>query len=137
MISRETGLLLLFTVDDKSRDSLVPLIIRYTSPESVIITDKSSSYINTRTNQSVLDTLGYSHLWVNHTNEWVHSTIPEVHTQNIERVWRTFKASISHTKRHLEREILDEYVSTFILRYNLYPEAFFNTLIGFIQELIG
>ena len=129
--------MLLYYVNSKSREQLVPYIILNSSPGSVIISDKTSAYINIRQNLSILDRIGYNHMWVNHSEEWVHSMLPEIHTQNIENRWRRFKMSINHKKRHLEKDILDSYVNSFILRVDLDEEGFFFALVEIINQLIG
>ena len=137
MRSRETEELLLFTVDDKSRASLVPRIIHHSEIDAVLLSDKTSSLVNARRNESVLDNIGYTHLWVNHSQEWVHSHLPDVHTQNIENTWRRLKSSISHVKRHLSKEILDDYISVFMMRYNLNENDFFYAFIEIMKTVLS
>ena len=115
---RSTGRIIIYHVPDKSAASLVPIILNHVPEGATIYSDKASMYVNNHRNTSRLDELGYEHYWVNHSETWVNEVSPDVHTNNIERTWRSLKGSISYIKRSMQPEILDEYINTFILKAN-------------------
>ena len=69
---------------DRSANTLIPLIKKFILPGSVIISDGWSAY-NTIGNE------GYTHKVVNHSENFVDPDDPSVHTQTIERLWRDVK----------------------------------------------
>ena len=60
--------------------------------KSTIITDEWQRY-------SRLTECGYIHQTLNHSVEFVSSMNPEIHTNNIERLWRTLKNNVSRNTR--------------------------------------
>ena len=62
----------------RTAENLLPLIHKYIAPCSIIYSDKWKAYDN-------LSKLGYKHLTINHSQQFVDGTI---HNQNIERIWR-------------------------------------------------
>src|SRR5262249_18308268 len=92
---RTTGLLLLFPVQNKSQETLFPIIVDHVDEESEIISDKFSSYV-TRGGHSHLAELGFDHYFINHSLHFVDPVQSFIHTNNIEREWRSLRASISH-----------------------------------------
>jgi len=122
---RSSGRLLIFLVPDKSSNSLLPIITRHVAAGSTILSDKASMYVNSRTQESKLEPLGYEHYWVSHKDEWVHNLFKDIHTQNIERSWRTFKSYISTTKRTLDVPIIQSYINAFLIFANSNNIVFF------------
>lgn len=72
--------------DDQNRSAacLVPIIKQYVKPGSIIVSDKWKAYCN-------LTEEGFIHWSVNHSVEFVSSDNSQIHTQNIERLWRDVK----------------------------------------------
>ena len=70
MRSRSTGMVIIYVTEDKSKNSLHPIILNHVAPSNIIYSDKMASYV-TRTDKSHLKALGYEHCWVNHSYEWV------------------------------------------------------------------
>jgi hypothetical protein len=73
-------------------------------------------------NDSKLEQHGYTHFWVNHSIEFVDAIQKFIHTQNIERTWRSLRNSISSVKRTLSPAIIKGYLDTFILKSQLNAE---------------
>ena len=97
---------------ERTADNLIPLIIKYIKPQSVIISDKWRAY-------NKLDQLGYVHKSVNHSDNFVDPEDPSVHTQNIERLWRDIKEWL---KRPGNRSVyFKQYISRYLFIHK-YPE---------------
>ena len=68
---------------------LTELIKQYVRRGTTIMTDKWRSYSTV-----VLGRAGFTHHAVNHSRNFVAPDDPSVHTQNIERQWKSLKAEI-------------------------------------------
>ena len=93
---------------------------------SIIISDKSSSYVNVRTNDSFLSGIGFRHYFVNHSQNYVNPYIDWIHTSNIENCWKRLKSSFSKYKLSVPAHLLKEYLDTFIFKQNMSNETFFD-----------
>ena len=84
-IKRETGdqRIEILPNNNRSAQATLPLIQRHVLPGSTIITDEWRAYTG-------LGNLGYTHLTVNHTYNFV-NPVNQAHTQNIESSWRHLK----------------------------------------------
>ena len=89
----------------RSGDVLVDHIKKYIAPGLVIYSDMWKGYDS-------LGKIGYTHHQVNHSKEFVSTSDPTIHTQNIERLWRDVKEWIQrpgmvlyHLKKYLARYI--------------------------------
>jgi len=100
---------------DRSADTLIPLIKKYIKPNSVIYSDGWAAYRN-------LQHHGYKHLSINHSENFVDPHDPQIHTQNIERLWRDLKEWV---KRPGIRSI---YIPQYLARY-LFIKEHENSLI--------
>ncbi|KYM99495.1 hypothetical protein ALC62_09761, partial [Cyphomyrmex costatus] len=84
-------------VENRSEETLLACIKYWIMPGTTIISDCWKSY-------QCLNNEGFQHLTVNHTYNFVDPD-SGAHTQNIERVWREFRANIPRYGRreyHLE-----------------------------------
>lgn len=95
---RSTGIVLLFPVPNKNKNTLLPILVSNVEQGATVISDKFSSYIS-RNNYSHIDDLGFEHYFVNHSLTFVDPIQTSIHTNCIERVWRSLRASVSHVKR--------------------------------------
>ena len=68
----------------RDKGTLLPLIEKYIRRGSVIISDQWGAY-------NKLDQLGYTHFTINHSENFVDPEHGEIHTQNIEHLWRDVK----------------------------------------------
>ncbi|RUS71460.1 hypothetical protein EGW08_020775 [Elysia chlorotica] len=71
--------------ENRTKETLLPLITKYIVKGSVIYSDAFRSY-------HTLKDLGYTHSVVNHSKNFVDPEDPNVHTQNIERLWKDVKS---------------------------------------------
>jgi hypothetical protein len=85
-------------------------------------------YVNNRTNESHIEGLGFEHFWIGHKEQWVHDIFTQIHTNNIERSWRSLKSYISGQKRTLSADILNTYINAFVAMANTDKDAFFDIL---------
>lgn len=69
---------------DRSAGTLIPIIKQYIRPGSVIYSDSWHAY-------SKLCDEGYTHYMINHQEHFVDPKNPNIHTQNIERLWLDLK----------------------------------------------
>ena len=53
---------------------------------------------------SHLDQLGLEHYYINHSLTFVDPIQEYIHTNSIERIWRSLRASISHVRRSLPKD---------------------------------
>ena len=88
----------------KNKETLIPLIQKYILPKSVIFSDSFATY-------NSLNELGYTHYQVNHSENFVDPIDRNIHTQNIERLWRDLKESIKRPG------IKTKYLYQYIARY--------------------
>ena len=94
---RTTGLALLFPVQNKAKETLLPTLVDHVEEGSQVISDKYSSHV-TRFGRSHRREEGYDHYFINHSLSFVDPIQPFIHTNNIERTWCSLRASISHVK---------------------------------------
>ena len=116
MKCRETGEIRLFYVQNRKKKTLLPIIARNVNLGSTIISDKFASYLNIRKDESYLDQNGFYHFWVNHSKQFVDSYQPFIHTNGIERSWRSLRNQISSIKRTFTPKIVQQYLDTFMLK---------------------
>ena len=70
--------------ENRSKETLIPLIQKYTKPGSIIYSDSWRAY------NSISD-YGFQHFTINHSENFVDPQNPHIHTQTIERLWRDIK----------------------------------------------
>jgi transposase-like protein len=99
----KTNLCVLFTVDDRKKATLLPIIKEHVYRCAVVKSDEWSSYKS-------LNRAGFEHLVVNHSVMFV--TEDDVHTQLIESLWSQVK-SIIKVKRGTTSEMLQDYLDYF------------------------
>ena len=110
-------MLVIYIADDKSKGSLHPIILNHVLPGSTIYSDKMASYCS-RSGKSHLEPYGFTHFVINHSLNYVDPISPHIHTNNIERSWRSLKSFISYTKRSMAADVLETYINTFLLKIN-------------------
>lgn len=99
-----------FVVENRRRNTLMPLIQQFADPQSTIVTDDYGSYRR-------LSDYGYKRSIVKHSiGEWVNR---EGITQSyIEQYWAVLKRAIRGTHLHVERKNLWKYIGEFNFRFN-------------------
>jgi len=107
-VSRETGQCLIVPVQERSEQTLVPLVERHTHPESLIFTDEWGGYN------------GLANHWtVCHAREFVNPQARFVHTNTQEGIWGHLKPLGWHIYRGFPRSTLPEFLSEFMFRRNV------------------
>ena len=110
----------------------MPLIVENVNPGSKIYSDKFSSYV-TKFSNSHLNPLGFDHYFVNHSLTFVDPINNDIHTNNIERTWRSLRASISHTKRSLPHDKILGFLDTFKFQNYFSKEALYDVLLQMLM----
>ena len=67
---RTTGLPLIFTIQNKEKSTLLPIIQDHVNEGATVISDKFSSYIS-RNNNSHIDEIGFNHYFINHSLQFI------------------------------------------------------------------
>jgi len=111
MLQRD-GKMNAFVVNDTKRKSIQPLIYKYVSTDTRLITDEWLAYTG----------LGkdYDHRIIDHSKkEYVSLQDNTIHTNNIEGSWNILKRSVSGMYNHVSKKHLQKYVDEFVYRFNL------------------
>ena len=128
MKCRNTHQVRLFYVKDKKKKTLLPIITKYVKQGSTIITDKFASYLN-------IDKEGFYHFSVNHSQDFVDKFQPFVHTNIIERTWRSLRNQISSIKRTFAPAHVQQYLDMFMLKALKTSEEMYELMIYIINIL--
>jgi len=93
IISKHQEEFVIYTTNRRTKEDLLPLILKHVAQNTEIHTDCFSVYVNNRTapKTSNLSPYGYTHFWVNHKIEFVSEIIRNVHTNKVERLWGCIK----------------------------------------------
>lgn len=99
-------------IPNRSKEAMQPIVIKYVTPNSNLITDEHTSY-------NGLSAI-YNHTAINHkAYEYVSKTDSTISNNGIEGTWRILKRSASGTYHDVCRKHLQSYVDEFVYRYNL------------------
>lgn len=112
-IERDSKNCFLTTVEDRSADTLIPIIKGNVLPSTTIISDCWKSY-------SRLSEEGYTHQTVNHSKEFVNKETG-AHTNTIESTWRAVKTSLP--KHGTVKSLYDTYFVEYIFRKRYLNDA--------------
>ena len=82
-------------VSNRNQMTLTNLILQYILPGTHLISDGWAAYRR-------LERYGYSHSRVIHQENFVDSSDPEVHTQNVESLWSVVKRMLRRTGTNLK-----------------------------------
>lgn len=89
----------------RDKGTLLPLIQKYIRAGSVIVSDEWGAYHN-------LKDLGYTHYTINHSENFVSPKDCEIHTQNVERLWRDVKESVK--RPGIRSKFLYQYLARYL-----------------------
>jgi len=128
LFCRKTKIAILEHVRDRRNSTLAALISQYCEPACPIMSDQMASYVTLASGNSTLPG-AHPHFWVNHSEEFVHSKFTFVHTNNIERTWRSFKRTISVVKRSVAPEAATEYCHAYSLRTIVNEEKLYDFML--------
>lgn len=91
--------------EERDKGTLVPLIQEYIRPGSIIVSDQWGVH-------KQLNDLGYTHHTTNISKKSVGTSQSDVHTQNIERLWRDVKEWVRRSG--IRRCLLHHYLSRYL-----------------------
>ena len=123
-IERESKKLFLVAVEDRTTETLLPIIKKFIKPGMKIISDCWKSY-------DCLGREGYLHGTVNHSVEFVNSETGD-HTNTIESTWRAVKRSLPRSGS--TKGLYDSYFSEFIFRRR-YLEEEEDKFLAFLRQV--
>ena len=97
---------LIFPTETRCESFFLPLLLAHVKPESTIYTDCFSVYVNNSNllPQSKLQNHRYIHKYVNHKITFVNKHFPDIHTNTIERLWKSVK---EHTRKHKVKKLFN------------------------------
>jgi hypothetical protein len=97
-------------VEHRDRDTLRPLICQFIRRNTTIVTDCWLAYQGLETWG-----MGYTHLTVNHSQNFVNPLNPDAHTQTIESQWQKFKQR-HKTQFGTHETLFSTYIGDFMWR---------------------
>jgi len=101
---RHSQKFLIYPTVRRTEEVFIPLLLKHVKVKSLIYSDNFSTYVNNRVfpPESKLTQWGYRHKFVNHKIEFVNGIFKEIHTNTVERLWRTVK---EHIRRHKTKSL--------------------------------
>ena len=96
IFQRKSSRFIIFPITSREQNNLHNVIFKFIKTGTTIYSDSFSVYVNNRVfpKKSKLDVYGYQHKFINHREEFVSSLFNDVHTNNIENVWKQLKQFI-------------------------------------------
>lgn len=121
MKCRLTKQVIIYPVIHRTKGNIIPLIQKHVAQGGIIFSDRFSCYFNNRRNppQSHLEPLGFTHLGINHSIHFVSEVNGLIHTNTIERTWRSLKRKFKTFK---PRTQIHPYISQFVLESRVTEE---------------
>jgi len=110
---------------------LLPILVQHVEEGSQVFSDKFSSYVS---RYNLIEEQGFDHYFINHSLHFVDPVQSFIHTNNIERAWRSLKTSISHVKRSLTDDNIDSFLDTFHFQTFFSQENLYDV---FLQILVS
>ena len=109
-IERDGEMAFVKTVDRRDSATLGRLIKEHINESATVYSDEWAAYV-----KFFGENLTYEHNTVNHSNYFVNTSNPVIHTQTIESFWGVLKRWI-RTKNYSRREYLEYYLAEFLFR---------------------
>jgi len=98
LINRDTREYIMIPMISRDEVSIHLAIIKSVKLKSKIYSDSYCAYVNNYTKESKLMPYGYVHEFVCHKNEFVSKLFREIHTNNIENLWKIVKQDIKKSR---------------------------------------
>jgi len=100
MIERKSKEFIIIPINSRNEFCLIMKMLKFIDCNSTIYTDCYSVYVNNRKfpKESRLVSYGYNNHWIDHSIEFVSSEFQHIHTNTIERLWRTIKTDLREKK---------------------------------------
>jgi transposase-like protein len=127
LLERGTNKVRFFPVQDRTANTLLPIIADNVEPGSIIVSDGWAAYGGIANLQQQ-----YDHRWVNHRNFFVDPTDRAVHTQGIEATWGALKRSLKHLAG-TNHDLLPTYLYQYMFRRFHNNEKIFQKLLEEIR----
>jgi hypothetical protein len=91
------------------------------------MTDTMSCYVSCNFTKgratSRLEHYGYQHFWLNQVESFVHEKFSFVHTNNLERMWRSVKSTFTQRLKLAQQPwVLKDYLHSHMLKQLLEPD---------------
>jgi len=105
---RNSNRFLIYPVESRDGDTFIPLLLKHVNvSKSTIYTDSMSVYVNNHTKppNSKLQNWGYKNFYTNHNVSFVNAIFSQIHTNTIERMWRSLK---EHIKKHKPKKLYED-----------------------------
>ena len=113
---------MIFLVPNRTTATLMEIIDQFVEPQSILHSDEFRSYVNhDRTSRitQFLPNKNFEHYWVNHSVSFVNPLWPNIHTNNIERIWSHMRKKV---KRNFPLENIQDWLNTFLFEKNIAKE---------------
>jgi hypothetical protein len=121
LFERNTKRCIVYLVPNRRTETLFPIIREHAALNSRIISDDFSVYVNNRSVPRVSRlvpaflNLGVTHRWVNHSLRYRDDFFQDVHTNNVERLWRSVR---EYVPTNCSFQSLNTYIKSFIFLKN-------------------
>ena len=128
-IDRTTRETFFTTVEDRSAETLIPILLQNVKTDSTIYSDCWKSY-------GKLKEYFAAHKTVNHSLHFVRPDEPDVHTQNIESQWRSLKRNVL-PRNGTSKNLLNYYFAQKCVydRYLKRSDSKFHDFLEMIKEI--
>jgi transposase-like protein len=127
---RENGKNCFFVVvEDRKKETLIPLIQSRIQSGSIIYSDCWSSY-------ACLNSLGYEHYTVNHSENFK-DPVTGVHTNSIEGTWQKIKHGVTFPRFGVRKEHLASYLAEYHWRCRFGDEELWHAYLECIREVFS
>ena len=100
MIERKEKKFIVVPITSRNESNLIVSLLKYVDCESTIYTDCYSVYVNNRRFPKVsrLIDYGFNHQFIDHSVEFVSEQFTHIHTNTIERLWKSIKTDLRNKK---------------------------------------
>jgi len=121
LIERETKRSIVYLVPNRRSQTIFPILAHHLHNSSRVISDDFSVYVNNRASPRVsrivpaLRDLELIHRWVNHSLRYRDTFFEDIHTNNIERLWRSLRECVP---TNCSFESLNTYLKSFMFFKN-------------------
>jgi len=105
---RNSKRFLIYPIESRDGDTFIPLLLKHVEiSNSYLYTDSMSVYVNNQSQppRSKIQEWGYKHYYTNHNVSFVNAIFSQIHTNTVERMWRSLK---EHIKKHKPRKLYED-----------------------------
>ncbi|KCZ80139.1 hypothetical protein H312_02471, partial [Anncaliia algerae PRA339] len=110
---------ILVPVERRDANTLIPIILKYIMPRSIIVSDAWPAYLN-------ISNHGYNHFVVNHSENFV-DPLTGMYTQRVENMWMRAKQR-NKKECGTKKELLEGYLFEFMWREKYNNDPFKNII---------